>query len=110
MRPRSASSSAWGVSIVNGRIAGALGALVGLAVATVMGLPFPGGLVTTALLSSSVAPVEGGSAEYTNAELTLGSSAVLGLHGTATTAAQRARTRGFATPAFAGCAFWMRGT
>src|SRR4051794_31854325 len=28
----------------------------------------------------------------------------LGLCGTATTAAQRARTRGFATPAFAGCA------
>src|SRR5918992_6155931 len=31
----------------------------------------------------------------------------LGLRGAATTAAQRARTRGFATPAFAGCALWL---
>jgi len=30
-----------------------------------------------------------------------------GLRVTATTAAQRARTRGFATPAFAGCAYVM---
>src|SRR4051812_33960218 len=31
----------------------------------------------------------------------------LGLRGTATTAAQRARTRGFAAPVFTGCALWV---
>jgi len=39
------------------------------------------------------------------AELTFTQLGGLGLRGTATTAAQRARTRGFATPTFAGCAY-----
>src|SRR3954451_10606836 len=46
-----------------------------------------------------------GSQKRMTARLTFTQLGGLGLRGTATTAARRARTRGFAAPAFAGCAY-----
>jgi hypothetical protein len=62
-------------------------------------------LVTAALLLSPVEPVEGRLGKNTTAELTFSNSAVLGPSWRLKSGvAEEARTRGFATPAFAGCA------